>query len=120
MPNARLHRWASTWPPPRPCALPLLPSPSLPTPLPPAPQDGWTPLHVAVREGQLGPLTALLAAGADKERPAGDAARTPLHTAAAAGHGQVVAALLAVGAAREAPAKVRRRERRTWGRGGFQ
>ena len=47
--------------------------------------DQSTPLAVAVREGQVAAIEALLAAGADPNAPDADG-RSPLDRAAAAGH----------------------------------
>lgn len=58
---------------------------------------GYTPLHVAAREGKTGSTRALLSAGA-KVNAASTVGTRPLHLAALAGDPAVVAALLAEGA----------------------
>lgn len=58
---------------------------------------GSTPLHLAATNPDRGPLTALLAAGADPNARDGEGS-TPLHMAAYASHGANVQQLLEAGA----------------------
>ena len=59
------------------------------------------PLHVAAGKGDMGPLIALIAAGADLDVTSYNGA-TPLHLAARQGHASVIEALAAAGASIEA------------------
>lgn len=59
--------------------------------------NGWTPLLHAVHKNQLGSVRALIAAGADVDRPAPNGL-TPLALAAAQGEAEIVEELLAAGA----------------------
>ena len=59
--------------------------------------DGVTPLYIAAYKGYLGIVTALLAAGANKDQ-AMNGGTTPLWIAAKNGHLSIVTALLAAGA----------------------
>ena len=58
---------------------------------------GFTPLHVASREGSAAAIKALLGAGADPNAT-NDTGVTPLHLAAMAGTPEAISALLAKGA----------------------
>jgi ankyrin repeat protein len=61
--------------------------------------DGFQALHLAAYFGRLEIVDALLAAGADPDAVAANAARLrPLHSAAAAGHAEVAERLLRAGA----------------------
>jgi ankyrin repeat protein len=57
-----------------------------------------TLLNWAAQEGRDAVMAALLAAGADPDRPDGDLRVRPLHTAAGAGHIRIVRRLLRAGA----------------------
>lgn len=67
------------------------------TPLDRADIDGDTPLHTALRHGQLSTASLLIARGADAGRPAQHGV-TPLLLAAAGGHAGLTAQLLQAGA----------------------
>ena len=70
-------------------------------------EGGQTLLHVASGRGDLDAVKALLAHGAERERPDGWAGWTPLHCAAAGGHDAVVKYLIDQGACVEAPGTYR-------------
>ncbi|MBC6439818.1 MAG: ankyrin repeat domain-containing protein [Rhodospirillales bacterium] len=60
-------------------------------------EDGWTPLHVAARDGTAESVQALIDAGADTEARTDNGA-TPLHVAAGHGTAETVKALIDAGA----------------------
>jgi uncharacterized protein len=65
------------------------------------PSNGYTPLHIAARSGDVASLKLLLAAGADPQAVTTtlNAGATPLHLAARSGCTACIGTLLAAGAA---------------------
>lgn len=63
------------------------------TPMTGSPDDNYTPLAIAARDGRTEIVRVLLAAGADPRRKVGLMQGTPLHEASYFGHGKVIRAM---------------------------